>query len=148
MGKVNLKDFLGGLSMLALAIAFTIGAYRLGLGTVRVMGAGYFPFAFGLIAGVLALITVISSLRGDARIEGLPWRPFFALSGAVLAFILLLPRVGLVPTVFVTALVAALADRDGHPLALLALAVALALGSWAVFVLGLGLPMQPYRIPF
>jgi hypothetical protein len=59
-----------------------------------------------------------------------------------------LPRVGLVPTVFVTALVAALADRDGHPLALLALAVALALGSWAVFVLGLGLPMQPYRIPF
>lgn len=148
MGKLNLKDFLGGLSMLAVAIAFTVGAYQLGLGTVRVMGAGYFPFAFGLIAGILALITVLASFRGHARIEGLPWRPFFALSGGVLAFILLLPRVGLVPTVFVTALVASLADRDGHPLALVALAVGLALGSWAVFVIGLGLPIQPYRTPF
>jgi|SynMetStandDraft_2_1070026.scaffolds.fasta_scaffold01765_8 hypothetical protein len=148
MPRLNQKDFFGGLAILLIGGGFTYFAYRLGLGTTRRMGAGYFPFVFGVFTMVLALATMAGAFLSTERLRRLPWRPMVVLCASIFAFVLLLPRVGLVPTVFFTLLLASMADDRGRFIQFLALAAGVSIGAWLIFVVGLGLPIRPFRNPF
>lgn len=148
MRRLNQKDLVGGCGMLVISAGFTYFAYRLGLGTTRHMGAGYFPFIFGVFTMVLALATIAGAFFSAGRLRGLPWRPLVVLSASILGFVLLLPRTGLVPAVFVTLLLASFADDEGRFVQFLALATGIGIAVWLIFIIGLGLPIRPLRNPF
>src|SRR5690606_1024376 len=87
------------------------------MGTVVRMGPGYFPTALGiLIAGLGLAVTVKAVLSpGSSEPVELPrLRPVFFVSAAVLVFGLILPKVGLFPSIVALVLMGRLADREGN----------------------------------
>jgi hypothetical protein len=147
--SVNWRDLIGGAALFAIGGFFTLQAMRLGVGTPRNMGAGYFPMLGGAFTMLCSAFVVAASFRrsGEA-VERPAVRPFLAVLAAIGAFVLVMPRAGLVPAVAATALLAAFADRNSRPIPALILAAALAGGCYVLFVVGLGLPIRAWRNPF
>lgn len=145
---VNWRDLVGGLVLLAIGAFFAIEAARLGIGTTRRMGAGYFPLLGGIFTMVAALLVIAMAFVRGGAIARPAWRPVLTIFASIAAFILVMPRAGLIPAIVATVLVAACADRMSRPIPALLLAVGLSIGAWLIFIVGLGLPIRPYRMPF
>jgi uncharacterized membrane-anchored protein len=146
--SLNWRDLIGGLALLAIGAFFLINAVYLGIGTTRSMGAGYFPMLGGIFTIIVSLFIVAGSLARSGAIERPAWRPFLVIVASIAVFIVVMPITGLLPAVFVTVVAAAIADRNSRPIPVLILAVGLCIGAWLVFIVGLGLPIRLYRIPF
>ncbi len=146
--KVDHRDLVGGLALFAIGAFFTFYAVELGIGTTRRMGAGYFPMLGGVFVMAASLFVVGPALARTGAIERPSLRPFLAVGAAIAAFVVAMPLVGLLPSVVVTVLVAAMGDRKSRILAALVLAFGVAAMVWVVFLVVLGLPMRPYRMPF
>jgi Tripartite tricarboxylate transporter TctB family len=136
------KDFWSGLMFLAFAAVAMTAASGYSLGSTGRMGPGYFPL---LLGGVLALLGVLlvgrSLLIGGEQSGRLSFLPLLVIAAAVLAFGLLIERLGLVVSLIVATLVSACASRDSRPVEVVLLAAALTAFSVAVFVYGLRLPL-------
>lgn len=148
MRPLDRRDFAAGAALLAVGAAFALAALQLRIGTARQMGAGYFPLIFAVITMALGLLLAVSAFGRAGRLKAPPWRPFLAVSAAILAFVATMPLFGLAPAVLTTVAVAALADRRSQPLGTLLLALGLAAGSWLIFVQGLAMPFRLLRWPF
>jgi len=68
--------------------------------------------------------------------------------GGVLAFAVALPYFGLVPSVVVLTLASACADDKLSWRSTLVLAAALSFLGWLIFILGLGIVLEPFKWPF
>jgi hypothetical protein len=148
LSRINVKDLVGGIALLAIAIFFSVYAAYLGIGTGRRMGPGYFPLLAGLFTGGASLFIIVPALFSRGEIPRMAWRPFLTLVASIAGFIVVMPRAGLLPAIVATVCVAALADPRSTVRGTLLLAAGVALGAWLVFIVGLGLPMRTYRIPF
>ena len=128
---------------LAFAAVAVLAARGYAMGAAGRMGPGYFPFALGILLGVLGLIIVGRSFLagGGERVAALHWRPLVMLACAVVVFGLLIERLGLVVTLIVVVAVAAAASRESRPLEVAALAAVLTAFSVGVFVYALRLPL-------
>ncbi len=148
MPRIDYHGLLGGFLVLGAGTAFAVAAAQYPLGTSDQPGPGVFPLSVALFAVAMgALICVLSLLRhlgGNVRIS---FRAPAAVLGSIATFALLIPKVGLLPTVFAVALVAALGSRDTKPAHALALALFMALSSWLVFIEILGMTMPAFRSP-
>lgn len=136
------RDSVAGLGIAAIGSVFALGALRFGIGSLTEMGAGFFPFAAGLIAGLLGLAVFIGSWRRPPIPIGRPAiRSVLYVAASVVVFALTINRLGLLPAIVLCGTICALADRSTrlHEAALLA--VALALGIWLVFIRLLGMPI-------
>ncbi|MCT7378137.1 tripartite tricarboxylate transporter TctB family protein [Chelativorans salis] len=149
MSRCNPADVAGGLFVAAIGAAFAAVAAGYPLGQLANPGPGVFPLATGIITAVVGLgIAVKGFLRsGEVRIT-ISHRSVIAVVASVAAFALMIRPLGLVPTLFVVVLVAALGSSKSRPLHALAVAVATAAGGWLVFIVGLGLPIPAIRMPF
>lgn len=137
------KNFLSGLLFIGLSGVLAWNALSLHIGTARDMGPGYFPLTLALILGALGLAIAVSGLRVDG--EGLSrfeWRGFALVIVSIVAFGATVERLGFVAAVAIAAGTCALASTRYRPATALALIVALVAFCWAVFVLGLGLPVK------
>ncbi|WP_224001819.1 tripartite tricarboxylate transporter TctB family protein [Aureimonas sp. SA4125] len=135
------KDILSGLIFLGFGAAFAITALGYPMGTALRMGAGFFPFALGLILCVIGLAVLVKGFlhRGPAEDLGtIPWRGAVLILSALTFFGLCVRGLGLLPTLFVTVLASALASRTLAPWAAVALATAMTLICYVIFVRGLG----------
>jgi hypothetical protein len=107
------------------------------------MGPGYLPTILSCIVVLLGLVILARSFviegEGATRIV---WRPLILITGAIVAFGLLIQPLGLVGTVIVTVVLGGVAARDMGYLELGLLALGLAAFSAIVFVYGLGQPMD------
>lgn len=135
------KDVLAGLTFIGFGLAFAIGATAYEIGDPVRMGPGFFPLSVG---GLLAMLgVVIAASRSPEDDDGPtmapPWRAAALILGGIVVFGLTVRGLGLVPTIFVTALLASLASRLTGVLGALLLAVALTLLSIAIFVVALSL---------
>ena len=139
----SIKDLLAGLLFVIFGAAFAYAASRYDLGTAIRMGPGMFPLVLG---GVLALLGVLVIIEGAVAGEGgpigaVPWRGLVLILAAVLVFGFLVRPLGLVPSLFVSVLLAAFSStRTGIVTAVL-LALALTVFCTLIFVFGLGLPV-------
>jgi hypothetical protein len=143
----EVKDALGG-ALIALCggiFAYTSTAYR--LGTATSMGPGYFPMVVGLITVGLGLWIVGSAFLRSGAVPEVRLRPLFAVVSAIPAFALSIAYLGLVPAIVATVVVSALGDRTAKPFSTLGVAILMAVASWLVFRVGLGLPLPPFRWP-
>jgi biotin transporter BioY len=140
-------ELLAGLAVIALAAGFLWLSRDYGMGTLRRMGAGFFPVVLGWAGvGLGALICAQAVLARD--LELLPatrLRRLIFIAAAFVAFGLAIDPLGLPLTLFVTSLIGSLADRETQRREAVLLALVLAAGITALFVglLGLPLPVWP-----
>lgn len=138
------KDALAGLVFIAFGLAFAIGALNYDLGIVSRMGPGYVPLALGAILVALGILTIVEGvLRAeDSPLGPVPWRAIVLLIGAVLFFAFTVRRLGLVPAIFVSAMMAAFSSTRTTMLQALIIAVTLTVFCVLIFVEALGMPVR------
>ena len=141
------KNMLAGLIFLLVAGVYGYAAYRLPLGSTLRMGPGYFPLMLTGMLGLLGLLSVLNGFRTaspDTGVSGFAWSRVVLICGSALFFALCLDGLGLPLTVFGTVLIAAFASQRFRMLEGVLLALAVAVLSWVLFRVLLGLSFRMF----
>lgn len=140
ISKYN-KDFYGGGLMLLLGLAATLESMTYEVGTLRNMGAGFFPATLGVILMIMGAAIVLTAKRGapnSGEKQLLPeWRGSLCIVLSIVAFIVLGKYGGLIPASFAIVFISAMGDRQNTVksaviLSLLMVAVAVIVFRWAL----------------
>jgi hypothetical protein len=139
------KDLLAGGTFVAFGLAFAITASTYEVGSALRMGPGYFPLVLG---SFLVLLGILIAVKGFVAGEGgeigpVPWRAAALLVAALLFFGYTVRGLGLVPSLFVTVFLAAMAGRQPRVIPAVVIAGALTALSVLIFVIALQL-----RLPY
>ena len=143
------KDFWAGLMFVVVGVAFAWGATAYNFGSSARPGPGYFPFGLGIILAILGGLILFKALtievEGGEKIGSWPMRPGLWILGAVVLFGLALPRLGMAIALPLLIAVASFGGDEFHWKEVLINGIVLTLGSWAIFIKGLGLtiPLWP-----
>lgn len=143
------RDFWSGLMFVVVGLGFAVGATNYSMGTSARPGAGYFPLMLSVIMAILGAVVLFKSLTietpGGDPIGSFAWKPLIIIIVAITMFGVLLERLGMVITVPLLIIVSSLAGDEFRWRGVIANAIVLTVGSWAVFVLGLKLtiPLWP-----
>ncbi len=143
------KDFWSGLMFLVVGLGFAWGATEYSFGSSARPGPAYFPFGLGILLAIMGALVWFASITvetedGD-RIGSIAWKPLIIITGSVVMFGVILPRLGMVLSLPLLIVVAALAGDEFHWKDALLNVVILTLGSWLIFIKGLNLviPLWP-----
>ncbi len=143
------KDFWSGLMFLVIGVGFAWGALNYSFGSSARPGPGYFPFGLGVLMALLGAFIIFEALSVETE-DGEPighwaWKPMLLIPGSVWLFSLLLPRLGLMASLPALIVTASLAGSEFHWKDAVISCVVLTLGSYLIFIKGLGLviPMWP-----
>ena len=129
-----------GLSVFGLAAAaFALSKYS--MGTISRMGPGMMPVSLLAFFGLAIFVPALS--RRGPSIDP-KFRSLTALSISIICFALMIDTLGLVPAVFSAAVIATLAEKLISLKSAVILGAALSLVTWAIFILGLGLPIAAF----
>ena len=162
------RDFWSGMMFLVVGVVFAIGATNYSMGPAcpandpcatslweRLAqlsahpGAGYFPLGLAILVALLGAIVLFKALTiesdGGDPIGKIAWRPLIVIIVAIALFGVMLEPLGLAITVPVLIVIASLAGDEFHWKGVLANAIVLTIGSWAIFIWGLKLtiPLWP-----
>jgi Tripartite tricarboxylate transporter TctB family len=132
-------------------IFFMVQSFSLEIGTAFRMGPGYFPLVLSGILILLGLIVLVQATRVEGEPIGpIAWRGMAFILPAPVFFGLTVRGLGFVPSLFVTALIAAFASHRMRPGIALLLAAGLTLFATIVFSYALGLPFRLFGpwLPF
>jgi Tripartite tricarboxylate transporter TctB family len=146
----NQRDFWSGLMFIAVGIAFAVGATNYSMGSSARPGPGYFPLilsAFMSVLGAVVLFKALTIETDDGNpIGAFAWRPLLVIVAAIAFFGLALPRLGMLITVPILIFITSMAGDEFHWKGVLANAVVLTIGAWAIFIAGLKLtiPLYPW----
>jgi len=162
------RDFWSGLMFVVVGVIFAVGAMNYSMGPACPAGnpcasgfyarfsqlsahpgAGYFPLGLSLLLVVLGSVVLFKALtiesEGGDPIGAFAWRPLLVIVAAIAVFGAMLEPLGLALTIPVLIVIVSLAGDEFHWKGVLANAVVLTVGSWAIFVWGLKLtiPVWP-----
>jgi hypothetical protein len=133
--------FVAGTMFLAVGAGAVVIAHDYTIGSALHMGPGYFPIALGIL---LIVVGAASALRAVAITEDRPvrvaLRPLLTIGAAVVVFAAGIDRIGFVPTVFASALLASRATPHSKILEAGLIAACLTVLSAGIFYYGLKLP--------
>jgi hypothetical protein len=138
------KDFGAGAVFIGFGLAFAVTASTYDVGSGLRMGPGYFPLVLG---GLLVLLGLLIALKGlfapeTGELGPVPWRAAVLLVAAILFFGFTVRGLGIVPTLFVSVLLAALAGRGVRIVPALVIAASLTALSVVIFIFLLQLPLR------
>jgi Tripartite tricarboxylate transporter TctB family len=143
------KDFWSGLMFVVVGLGFAWGATEYSFGSSARPGPAYFPFGLGILLAIMGALVWFASITvetedGD-RIGSIAWKPLFIITGSVVMFGVILPRLGMIMSLPLLIIVSALAGDEWHWKDSLISVVILTLGSWLIFIKGLNLviPLWP-----
>lgn len=145
--KLDTDHAVGALFVTAGATAAFLGV-GYGLGTPGEMGAGALPALLGstlVLFGIVLLVRSPEARQGAVSIASFARRerrPLVFVLGALLAFGLLVPRVGLLPGLAALIAIGWFADTRGRLRELPVLGAAVILLILAIFYFGLGIPFR------
>lgn len=129
----------------AFGVFFMVQSFGLEIGTAFRMGAGYFPLLLSGVLILLGLIVLVEAIRFDSEPIGpIAWRGILFILPAPVFFGLTVRGLGFVPSLFITALIAAFASHRMRPGLALLLAAGLTLFATVVFSYALGLPFRRF----
>ena len=145
----NQRDFGAGIMYMVIGLFFAIVATRYQYGTAAKMGPGYFPFWLGMIMAAIGLLVLVKSLGAKATIEAIPkfnWKVIGLITGSIILYGILLPKMGFIVAVLVLVMIASSASREFSWKVALINAVVLIAFTYSVFVMGLKLqfPLLPF----
>jgi len=135
-----------------LGAATALASLKYGLGTLARMGPGYFPLMLGAVLVVIGLIIAVTpeaaetTHTGEAETHSVKTliarhlRPWSAVVGGMIAFVLLGHHGGLIPATFALIFIAALGDRSNSVQACFWLAIGVV--AFAVVAFHYGLRLQ------
>lgn len=148
------KDFVAGLLLILIGLAFAVGATDYSFGTAVRPGPGYFPFGLGIILALLGIVVLLSALTGKRTgrtgrtdctdgdpVGRIPWRPLLCVVGAIVFFGVALPRLGFFISLPVMIVLTSAGSREFSWRDALLNAAVLTLASYAIFIYGLQLTM-------
>ena len=135
------KNFMSGLFFIGVGALGIFMAQDYPMGTALRMGPGYFPI---VLSGMLILFGIYCLVQGLLKPEPLPgnWsvRALVILPIATVIFGLLMEHAGFIPALLALVLISAYAGSEFKIMEVVLLAIGLTIGSWALFIWGLGLP--------
>ena len=143
------RDFWAGLLFVIAGLVFAWGATYYSIGQSSRPGPGYFPLGLGILLAILGAIVLFKAMTieadGGDPVGRIAWRPLLIVLGSLALFAFLLPRVGMLVALPILVVTSALAGDEFHVGEALANAAILTIGSWLVFIKGLGLtiPVWP-----
>lgn len=144
------KDFWSGLMFMAVGAAFAWGAAtNYSFGTSARPGPAYFPFGLGVLLTILGALVWFASVTVETEdgepIGAIAWKPLCIIVASVVMFGFILPRLGLLISLPLLIIVAALAGDEWHWKDSIISVVVLTMGSWLIFIKGLNLviPLWP-----
>ncbi|TCQ01652.1 tripartite tricarboxylate transporter TctB family protein [Rhizobium sp. PP-F2F-G36] len=143
----NSRDFIGGLTMICVALLFIWFARDLTVGNSFQMGPGYFPVVLSLLLIALgALITVQSIVVEADGSEPETWnaKAFVLVVLGPVGFGLALAGLGLAPTMFLLIVGVATASRYANWRHSILLGLFLSVCSVLLFTRLLSLPVAPF----
>lgn len=141
---INRKDAGAAAIFLAIATFFGVGSLLQPLGTVTRMGPGFFPLALACILGVLGFLILLRGFsRGDEPLKFAPLRSFVVLLPP-LSFAATARSLGLVPSIALVVLIAAVANPGMSLLTRICLAAVITMICLLVFSWGLGMPLPVF----
>ncbi|HEX3575601.1 MAG TPA: tripartite tricarboxylate transporter TctB family protein [Rhodopila sp.] len=133
--------FFAGLLFLAVGLGAVGIARGYAIGTALHMGPGYFPIVLGILLIVVGAVSVVNGLIITTETNGrVVLRPLLTICAAVLVFAVGIDRIGLVPSVFLSAFLASMAVPQPKILEAGLIAALLAVLSAGIFIYGLKLP--------
>jgi Tripartite tricarboxylate transporter TctB family len=139
------RDLGAGLVFVLIGAAGLYFGWDLAYGSAARMGPGYFPTLLSYLIIAVGLVLGAKGLSTDGpRIDRVHLRPLIAILSAILAFGLLIDRIGLALTAAALTVCAAYARRDVNLTETLILAVGLALFTVGVFVYALTQPLPAW----
>jgi len=141
----NQKDFWAGLMFIAFGAFFSGFGTQYTFGTAARMGPAYFPTVLGVLLMILGLIVAIGGISPNAdedKVKRFSWSTLLFVLGPIVLFGLLLPRLGLVISLFLLVVISSYASHEFKPRAALINAIVLVLMSLLIFVWGLSLQFQ------
>jgi hypothetical protein len=141
------KDFWSGILFIAFGCAGLWFGRNFAVGTLSRMGPGFFPMMMSFaLMGTGALLVARSLIVAGEPIERIALWPQLLILAAIVAFGLLIERVGLAVAVVAVAAVSGVAAQGLRWFELVALAVAMSAFSVVLFVYLLGQPI-PVWVP-
>lgn len=142
----NMKEpALGGVFVL-FGLYFLISTLRtLDVGSALRMGPGYFPM---FLSGLLILVGLIIGVQGiraqNVQVGPVAWRGIVFVAGAPVFFGATISRLGLIPCVFLTCMIAVFGSRGVSPVSSILISLVLTAFCVALFGYGLGLPIPQF----
>ena len=135
------KNFLSGLFFIGVGGLGIFMAQDYPMGTALRMGPGYFPI---VLSALLILFGIYCLVQGLLKPEKLPgnWSPraLLILPLATVVFGVLMEHAGFIPALIALTFISAYAGNEFKFMEVLLMAIGLTVGSWALFIWGLGLP--------
>jgi hypothetical protein len=148
MHSRDIRDLVGGALLLLLGASVAIYAFLgLDIGSVREMGPGMVPVALGVLLTLFGAAIAVPALYRPGSPIDVDLRSVVAISIGIAAFAAATPTIGIVPAIILLTVISSFAAREHSVLVNIALAIGLAVLVWAIFRLGLGVPMQMFRNP-
>ncbi|MEO9612742.1 MAG: tripartite tricarboxylate transporter TctB family protein [Nitratireductor sp.] len=142
MSDFNRNELLAALVVVGLGAGYLIIAIGYPMGTVVRMGAGFFPVALGVLLTGLGAVLAWQSRRAEKTAVELRLRPFVMILGGILAWALLVDRIGFLPATAILVLSCALVERETTWRSALMLTAGLCAFGWLIFIVGLKIPMS------
>ncbi len=143
----DIRDMIGGAVMLAIGLYAALHAgSQYDAGTLNRMGPGYFPVALGILLALIGVaITVSAFFRRGSPIR-LEWRTAMLVLASIGLFGMTLLKLGLILATFLAAMLGLLADARLSWRRRAGIAAGVALVTWLIFSVGLGmlLPAWPW----
>ncbi|MFT3960357.1 tripartite tricarboxylate transporter TctB family protein [Propionivibrio sp.] len=143
------KDFVSGLALIAVGVAFAIGATNYNFGTSIRPGPGYFPFGLGIILAILGAVVLFEAFTTKRKdgdpIGRIPWRPLICIVGAIAFFGYFLPKLGFMISFPAMIVITSAGGSEFRWKDAILNAVVLTALSYAIFIYGLQLtiPVWP-----
>jgi putative tricarboxylic transport membrane protein len=147
------KNVLSGLMFIAIAALGLWASRNYPVGTALRMSTGYVPRLLCWLLMLLGAVVLIQGLletdRPEPAREPTPedgiiaqLRPVVVVTLSLIAFALALESLGLLLSILLLVVIASFATRELKFWETLAAAAGLSVLTWAIFILGLGLPIQ------
>ena len=137
------RDFMAGFVLVIIAIAITIAAFDLRIGTPARMGPGFLPLALGILLAAVGLSVMVSACYNiEPRPTFQNLRPLAALLAGFIAFALLIDDAGLALAAFAAVFLASFAAPGRQWFEAGLFAAALSAFAIFVFIVVLDMPLQ------
>lgn len=143
------KDLWSGLMFIVVGLGFAWGALNYSFGSSARPGPAYFPFGLGILTAVLGAVLLFGALTIETEdgepIGDWPIKQMVLILGAVVIFGLLIPKIGMAVALPLLIGISSLASGEFHWKEVLINSIILTIGSWGIFIKGLGLiiPLWP-----
>jgi hypothetical protein len=144
MSRWNKHEIAAGLVFCAVGVAAAAVALTYPLGTITRMGPGFVPTALGTLMALLSAGAAWQGRLLPAVALDVAPRPAFYILLGIMVWALLVDWIGFVPATMALVLIAARSEPEITFLQSLALALALSVSGYLIFIAGLGIPISAF----